>query len=364
MHISSVHPPYDVRIFEKECTTLAEAGYRVSYVVPHDRTERINNVDIIPIRSAAARLTRILLGPWRALVTARKVGGDVFHLHDPELLPVALLLKMLGARVIVDVHEDLAAQILSKPWIPRLLRPPVGLITATLQRIVGRYVDAVITATPKIAEGLAGCKPLVVQNFPKLQELQLELSETILSRSPAFLYLGGITRIRGAREMIEAIDKVPAHCNAELWLAGRFESEELRCELESLPGWARTRYLGQVDRNAVNRLLAGASAGLVLFHPEPNHIHSQPTKLFEYLSAGIPAIASDFGHWSNTLDLADCGMFVDPMNPDAIAEAMASLLGDVRGASEMGRIGRRKVEEKFTWEIEARKLKKLYAEIV
>ena len=363
VHLSSVHPPYDVRIFTKECTTLAEAGYRVSYIAPHDRSENVDGVEIVPLKASRSRLTRILTGPWRVLAAARRADGDIYHLHDPELIPVAVALKLLGKRVVFDVHEDMYAQIMSKPWIPSVLRQPVGWLSGLAQRRAGRWFDAFVAATPRIAAGLDGCKVVTVQNYPKKNELSNEQREAVEERKAAFVYVGGITRIRGAREMVEAINRVPERYEPELWLAGTFESEELRRELESLPGWSRTRYFGQVDRDGVRMLLAGARAGLVLLQPVPNYLESYPTKMFEYMSAGLPSIASNFEYWSNMPKLRACVAFVDPRDADLISAAMQTILDNPESAEAMGRNGRQLIEARLNWEYDAQKLLQLYAHI-
>ncbi len=363
VHLSSVHPPYDIRILTKECTTLAASGYQVSYVVPHDRSESIAGVTIVPFQRSGGRFSRMLVAPWRAWRAARRAEGDIYHLHDPELLPIAILLKLSGKRVIYDVHEDLHAQILSKPWIPAPARQSLGWITAAIQRFVATRVDAVVAATPHIAEGFPHCRVITVQNFPKQQELESTHGSPFNERTAAFVYLGGITRIRGAREMVEAIARVPEQYHAELWLAGTFESEQLRQELESLPGWSRTRYFGHVDRAGVKRLLTDARAGLVLLWPVPNYLESYPTKLFEYMSAGLPSIASNFDFWSSMPGLAGCARFVNPRDPDQIASTMQSILDDSGAAEKMGRNGRQLIAASLNWEREAEKLLGLYAAI-
>src|SRR5690606_31066433 len=113
----------------------------------------------------------------------------------------------------------------------------------------------------------------------------------------------------------------------------------LQGQLEARPGWRHVRFLGWQPRTVLPGLMHDVRAGLVLFHPEPNHIEAMPNKMFEYMSAGLPVIASDFPLWREIIEGAQCGLLVDPMNPDAIADAMRWIDAHPEEAAEMGRNG-------------------------
>jgi glycosyltransferase involved in cell wall biosynthesis len=131
-----------------------------------------------------------------------------------------------------------------------------------------------------------------------------------------------------------------------------------------MPGWARVDFHGWADRPAVARILASCRGGLVLFHPEPNHVTAQPNKMFEYMAAGLPVIASDFPLWREIVDGAGCGLLVDPMDPAAIARAMQWIIDHPEEAAEMGRRGRAAVEHTYNWEAESTKLIELYRRLL
>lgn len=294
---------------------------------------------------------------FRAVLTARP---KLVHFHDPELIPIALLLRLSGIKVIYDVHEDLPRQILSKPWIPTMLRRPLALVAGLVERLAALGSHAIVAATPTIADRFPVRKTYLVQNYPIVTELQ-DADSTPMTRRPAVAaYVGAITAIRGAREMIEALSLMPPELDLRLAIAGQFSSASLREELASLEGWARVEEHGWLSRGEVARLLHGARMGLVLFHPVANHIEAQPTKLFEYMSAGLPVIASDFPLWRDIVGDARCGILVDPLDPAAIADAMTWIMRNPEEAQEMGLRGRKAVEERFNWHSEARNLIRAY----
>ena len=137
-------------------------------------------------------------------------------------------------------------------------------------------------------------------------------------------YVGGIGKIRGIVEITQAMELVKSE--ARLQLAGQFGERDSEKSLRVLPGWQRIDALGFVNRSGVRDVLARSMAGLVTFLPLPNHIDAQPNKMFEYMSAGIPVIASDFPLWREIIANNDCGLLVDPLNPSQIAEAIDYLL--------------------------------------
>ncbi len=366
VHLTSVHGDRDVRIFHKECRTLAAAGYDVTLVAPSARPGEVtvDGVRILTVpqpRDRRERFLRTVPAVWR---TARRLGADLYHLHDPELIPVGFLLKATGARVVLDVHEDLPRQILDKPWIPGRLRRPVALGARLAEWTAARGFAAIVAATPAIAEHFPAERTIVVQNFPLLGELWAADGPPYAERPAEVVFVGGITEIRGALEMVAAMAALPAGGEVRLVLAGSISPPELEARMQRTPGWERVTYLGWQERDAVRDLLARARAGLVLYLPAANHLRAQPNKLFEYMSAGIPVIASDFPLWRRIVEEVGCGLLADPTDPRAIAEAIAWVLAHPREAEAMGRAGRQAVEERFNWEVEARELLALYADLL
>jgi len=357
--MTSVHTRYDIRIFRKECTSLAKAGFDVTLVVADGKgNEEKNNVRIFDTGNRpSSRLKRMVGTVSKVYKAAKNTHADIYHFHDPELLPVGWLLQRKGKKVIYDVHEDVRLQILNKHWIPAILRKLVSKITGFVEDRFSKRYDACVCATHSISQRFEGIakKTVVVNNYPISAEL-FSPDVSWEKKERAVCYVGGITRARGIRELLEAITKTDAH----LILAGEFQSKAEYEEARKKPGWDKTQALGFIGRSEVAEVLKRSMAGVVTFHPLPNHIHAQPNKMFEYMSAGLPVIASHFPLWKEIVEGHKCGICVDPLRPEEISEAINWILDHPAEAAEMGKRGRAAVLDKYSWEREEQKLLDLY----
>lgn len=376
-HVSTVHRGVEIRIIRKELASLAAAGHDAHAIIaatPAEVEEAAGlgvTIHALPDRAGAGRLSRMTRKMYEAWRLCRQVDASIYHTHDPELIPLALLLKAFGYKVVMDVHEDLANQILTKAWIPRRLRPLVSRLARMAERIGARFLDAVVTVTPlqnPFFEDVAK-RIVVLYNYPLLSELPDSAAPAQESagqdQPPAakrthVAYIGGVSRIRGINEAVQAV----ALADVRLILAGKFKTDAERQEAAALPGWARVEELGWVDRHGVSDALQRSFAGLCTLHPTPNHVIALPIKMFEYMAAGIPSIISDIPGWLPYMEKHDAGIAVDPMDPQAIANAITFLRDNPARAAEMGNNGRQAVLEHYNWDTQGRKLVRLYQEIL
>jgi glycosyltransferase involved in cell wall biosynthesis len=366
VHLTSVHTAFDVRVFHKECKSLARSGKHVVLIAPHPGDEVVDSVEVKGLQSRGGRLVRMTCTAWSLYRQALRKDGDVYHFHDPELVPVGLLLTARGKRVVYDIHEDAPADILHKDYIPRRLRRPLMWFVRKLEDAACRRFSGLIAATPTIAERFysINANTVVVHNFPVLDEITPNVALPWNERPPAVAYIGSISERRGVREILQALALLPSATPAQMMLAGLFSPNGLLTELERLPGWVRVQYLGVLDRPSVRSLLSRVRLGLLVLQPEPNFVNARPIKLFEYMAAGIPVIASDFPLWRRIIGEAGCGLLVDPQDPRAIARAMEYLLSHDAEAEAMGRRGRKAACELYNWNSEERVLLKFYSELL
>lgn len=362
VHLTTVHGPFDVRIFHKECKSIARAGYDVTLIARHDHDEIRDGVRIHALPRALGRISRILQGAWSVFREAVRQNADLYHFHDPELLPVGLLLRMRGKKVVYDVHEDVSADMAEKHYLPGVFRRPFAWIIGGFESLSSKFFSGVVAATATISRRFTLQEEyhIVVSNYPLLQEFQSVSPPAWERRTIAVGFVGSLTRDRCLPEVVQAMSLLPESLQATLKLAGTFSPSTLKEELAGTRGWDRTCLMGNLDRAGVTRLLADVRAGLVVFKSTPSHREAAPVKMFEYMAAGIPVIASDFPRFREVVEGAMCGLFVQPDDPVGIASAIEFILTHPREAEEMGKRGREAFLKKYNWASEERKLLNLY----
>jgi glycosyltransferase involved in cell wall biosynthesis len=358
-HLTSAHPRNDTRIFSKQCRTLAAHGYDVTLVVADDRGDDYQDgVRIADVGRLPGRLNRMFRTTRRVFAKAVALDAAIYHFHDPELIPVGLKLKRLGKKVIFDSHEDVPQQLLDKPYLdPVSLRLLSGAV-AVYERYACPRFDGIIGATPFIRDKFLAMNPhtVDVNNFPLTGELDAPVEWT--NKRAEVCFVGGIDAIRGAHEIVRACERLqtPTRLN----LVGRFSEAALESTVKAYPGWARVNELGFLDRAGVREVLGRSVAGLVTSHPIGNFLYGLPIKMFEYMAAGIPVIASNIPFWREIIEGNGCGICVDPLDPQAIAQAIDYLVMNPEPAKRMGENGKKAVATKYNWPLQAEKLAGFY----
>lgn len=350
--LTTVHSAMDERIFDKEAKTLTNSNFSVCIIGNHTQSECIDGVWIEALPRQKNRAMRLLLG-WTVLKLALRCRGALFIFHDPELFGVATILRILKNKVVYDCHENVALVFLQKSWVPLPLRWLLFPAVAAFEWLGARLMSGVIVVTEQMLKRFPQNQTVLVRNYPTDRtRATVQEGPPIHLRKNVVIYSGGLNHVRGIRELVEAYSGLEAEWG-ELILVGPCGDPSLEDYLlNSLP--SNVRWLGLKKFQEVLQLYQTAKLGVVALHPTTNHRKSLPIKLFEYMAAGLPVIASDFPEWRTLVE--NCGVMVDPLNVLEIRAAVRSLLSNDEKLKEMSRNAREKVSAFYRWENEGRRL--------
>ncbi len=363
-HITTVHPSFDKRIFHKECKTLAKAGYDVILIAQHEKDEVVDKIKIIALPKPKNGFERILFSSQKAYKLALKQKVDIYHFHDPEFLPWAIKLKKkTGTKIIYDVHEDYPEQILSKHWIPKFLKKIISRVFNFYEKKAAQNFDLIITATPDIKKNFGEMNADDIKNYPIILDSKFFGDSTApkVKNYYNLIYVGGLERVRGIKEIIQSLKFINPKYNVKLKLAGNFPDKNFKNEVKKLKEWSRVEFLGWIPFEKMIETVS--DIGLVCLHPLKRFLTSLPVKMFEYMAAGIPIIASNFPLWKEIVEKNGCGICVNPLDPKEIARAIEYLIEHPEETKKMGENGKKAVLEKYNWENEGKKLLEVYGKV-
>lgn len=367
VHLTSVHPWNDPRVLLKEGASLAAAGYDVHLVVANGppgldprQGGAVAGVRLHVVPAPTGRLVRMTLTAFRVWRRAWDLRGDVYHIHDPELLPWGLLLRALGRPVVYDVHEDYVTGIGRAPYLP----PPLARLAGRLYGLAERLAApafAVVIAEAYYARRFPAAVPVL--NHPRLDAFADPAFA--VPRRPAdgirLLYTGNVTEGRGALVHGRTVAALPG---ARLHMVGRCPAELARRVAEAAGGTDRVVFEGVGAYVPFERIVDAYrqpwTAALALFPDSPHYREKELTKLFEYMAAGIPVVCSDFPAWRRLVADSGAGLVVDPADDAAIAHAIRRLHDDPELHATLAGNGRQAALERFNWAREAERLVGLY----
>lgn len=359
-HLTSRHAITDNRILHCMARTAAAQGYRSLILGPAERDGAFAAVELkaCPVLEGTRRpphpriLARLFAGALRS-------GVRTFHIHDPDFLPVALLLKLCGRRIVYDVHDDYQAsfedRFRNRPWVRRWFPA----LWWAFEKGAARTFDGVVTADQHLARKFDGCRPVILRNYPRLDFTPPADAE----REPTFnlVYVGGVSRERGLGVALEALRRLPRP-DLRLHVVGTGREPDLLADLQAEP---RVVLHGRVAWTDLHRIYVKSHVGLALYQPRAGFVtidHS--VKIVEYMAAGLPILCADFPGLKRFVEESGCGWTVAPDDPGAIAAKLEALIADADLRRRMGLAGRRLFEADYNWDRHERDLVALYERVV
>ena len=360
-HVSSAHLADDVRIFQKECRSLQKKGYDVYLVISGESGEKsgvkIHGIGKVPEN----RIKRMLFHAQKAYKEARKIDADIYHFHDPELLPYAVKVKKRGKKVIFDSHENIVDIFADKKYIPTLIRFIFDqLYKFFFKKYISR-LDLIISVDSLIDKKIKkyNKNTVVVSNYPEIDEMAVDECIQKNSGKEYICFAGGVTDQWNHLTTMKAAYRV----GIKYVLCGKSSNDYLK-QLMLHKEWEAVDYRGVLPHKEVMSLLKNAVAGVAIADYSNNSNWKQGTlgntKIFEIMMAGIPIICTEFVSWKIIVDEADCGICVEPKNIDDLIESLNFIKDHREEAKAMGERGRSKILEKYNWSLEEQKLLEAY----
>ena len=375
MHLASAHFTFDTRIFHKECVTLANAGYEVTLLTqaapPGQTRGRYRGVEVVPFPQSPNRLARVIQLTHSQYGVAANYNADLYHIHDWELLPWAALLQWrTGKPVIYDRHEYYGERLRETPHVPPWLRPLVGKGYDLLEHLLGSKLAGIIAVNSEMAKSCRRSNQNVISvyNYPELHLAERARVPDVAS-SNTVIYAGAMGKQRGYKVFLEAMTLVRQQMpGANALLLGWREPRDVRTRyLENEEMWlARggARVVDRVPHGEVSTYLEKSAVAWIPWLETANNIRGIPAKLFEYMAAGKPVVASRMGFIEKYVGETECGILVEPGNAQMHADAIIRLLTHPEEARRMGENGRQAVLLRYNWETEGRKLLAFYRQLL
>ncbi|ALX49936.1 glycosyltransferase [Lentibacillus amyloliquefaciens] len=365
VHLTTVHHPYDPRIYHKECKSLKNAGYDVTLIAreAENGAQKESPISHIPVKTYKSRLKRMIFGTMDAYKKAKALDADVYHFHDPELLPVGWLLKKKHNAVVYDIHEDYITSIMQKEYLNKPIRKLTAAAYKYIEKFFSRKME--LCLAEKYYKDIYPSGYCIL-NYPTVNQTFVQHERNHGPLEDKLLYTGNVSYVRGAQihakiplvhdqVSVHFVGKCPSDLAEEMYdIAG---DQKDRLELEGIDrfiekGDIEARYLGH------NWL-----AGIAVFPPTEHYKKKELTKFFEYMNAGLPILCSNFPVWKNFVEKYDCGLTVDPYDELKIREAIDYLRNNPDDAKRMGENGKKAVTGKLNWHAEEEKLIEWYGQL-
>lgn len=368
--LTTSHPPYSPRIFDRESKSLNRNGYSVSIIAPSDRKEKkeVDGINIITVKKPSEKYLHFIT-MYRIFKAGLKQKCDVYHCHEPGSLLICIILKLIKKNnVIYDAHEHYPSLIAENALFPNYTKKMIEFFLDNIERNLCKSSDKIITVNHTLKTRYDVYKPTtILYNVPPLNIFSPKNTE---KSAKTIIYTGNVNKKRGLDFLLHSLHIIKNdHQDVKLLIVGSIsDTNEFKTWVESyindnnltenfqLTGWVPYEELVEYTQNS--------TLGVILFQPTYyNNIIGLPNKLFEYMACQIPVVASNLPEIRYVIEDVHCGFLVDPTNSNDIAKAICSIIENPDEAKVMGYNGRKAVEEIYNWENMEKRLLKLYGEL-
>jgi glycosyltransferase involved in cell wall biosynthesis len=334
-----VHDPYDARVHAREIEALVAAGHQVTYAAPWSAYAAVPPPSVTAIdlpRAQGWHRARALLRA-RAVLRQAAADHDLIVLHNPELV-AAVVGSPARAKTVLDVHEDLAAALVDKDYLPSFTRGPL--------RAVVRRGEKWAENNLKLILAEHGYQDRFAKTHPVVPNESVVPERVAPAGTDRVVYLGRVSASRGLDVMLAAAPMLPDQVSMEVL---GWADDAAAPRLQAAADAGLVTWSGRIDNPTALARLEGALVGLSLLQDLPNYRHSRPTKIVEYMSRGIPVITTPLPVAVEIVERFDCGIVVPFGDARAVADAVARLAEDEDLRLALGRRGHAAAVTHFNW---------------
>jgi len=368
IHVTTVHPRGDTRVFNKMCTDIAESGFKVSlFITDGLPSETKNGVSIVNIDKKRSMLPRLLISHLLVFFRILRNRKAIYHIHDPELMIMGTFLSLLRFKIVIDFHEDTGKQIEQKHYIKPKYRKLIAAAYKLVERIAAKVSSGLIFATPSIAKSIGeerNKQSVIINNYVKISEFQSDNDSSTFNKKnlKQFCYIGLISFDRCFKQLLDSLSHLDE--DYRLVLAGSFASDAEKQYLESHKNVNKVIYKGHVNREEFKSICQNSICGMLLFRPVGNHVESQPNKMWEYLVCNTRLVATNFEYWQTLLTPFEKLIQYSDNSPASIAEAVKEHAIRAENDSIEDYIDcSNNITKRYSWEAELDKLISFYKAI-
>jgi len=368
IHVTTVHPRYDTRVFNKMCTDLTESGFKVSlYITDGLPSEIKNGVSVVNIDKKRSMIPRLFFSHLLVFFKILKNRKAIYHFHDPELMIMGIILSLFRFKVVLDFHEDTGEQIEKKHYINPKFRRMIASSYKLVERVAAKVASGLVFATPAIARSIGeerNKKSVIVNNYVKISEFQSKDQPNNFNKKnlKEFCYIGLISFDRCFKQLLGSLSYLDD--DYRLILAGNFASDSEKEYLQDHKNYDKVIYKGHVNREDFKSICQNSICGILLFKPVGNHIESQPNKMWEYLVCNTRLVATNFEYWKTLLAPFENLIQYSDNSPVSIAKAVKEHAIRAENDSIEDYIEcSNNITKRYSWEAELDKLIKFYKEL-
>lgn len=369
-HLTSVHPPFDIRIFHKECVSLANNGFDVTLIAPIAAETTKMGVKVVPIHLPGNRVKRMFVVSFRMYKLAMQQKAKIYHFHDPELMLCGVLLRLSGKKVIHDIHENNRLTIKDKEYLSKTMRKILSGLYVGVEKFFNMFYHQWVLALSEetFAKYYSPKKSSVILNFP-LPIKDMESNTIKTSNEIRLIYVGVVHETRGIVEMIELAGEIKrlGH-SVKLDLVGSIRPESLEqeiCNLKSTNNLMDEVVLhGFVEADKVADFIARSHFGLCILYPFVRYQEALPTKFFEYMQQGLPVITNDYPLYKKYIEDTKTGICLDFSDLRKAVDKIVKIAKNDVQIKEMGKNGKALTQYDYTWASQEKKLVELYNKLL